>query len=874
MAERPLLALPRPNKLVPRPGKPPRESVPGISAGRQTQRLGPKFGRLSQVLPDPARLAELRDDPSAIVPERALVFEVTGTLTDFYRALGSIPGLELLGEEDGEQVADEDFAVVTKGERKTARAVPIRLYFTIPDTEALRELVRLWELFKAEQPLGYGKSQWKNVFEHLADVRPWGPKDRLTEETIANWTDRLDTAGEQPVRFEVEFWYRDQEARRRTAERGFAAELERLGGTSLDWAEISQIRYQAALVEVPAAVIQDLVAHPSVGLAKFDDIMVLRPQSVVGEPSSDLDAESEALLGPTAVAEPSRVVAALFDGVPLAGHSFLVGRLEIDDPDDFASEYGLAGEQRHGTAMASLVLHGDLNDTHPPVRHRLYVRPVMYPQQFRFDRRDEFFPADCLGVDLMWEAFRRMMEGEEAIPPNGAAVPASAPTVRIVNLSLGDPTRRFGGVMSPWARLIDYLAWKYNLLILVSAGNVTDAVPLPESATWGAFENATAEERQAEMLRGVLAERATRRLFSPSEANPLTIGACHDDNATPIGTPLMAIAPYVSRHLPNPSSALGLGFHRGVKPELLFPGGREQMRANRTHAPIEVKPVGSPVRYFGIKAAAPGGPGQTSFVTLHNGTSVATALAAHNAMRILESIEDMPSDPVYPTVDDHFHGVILKALLVHAARWDDETTELLRPIVDPGRSLHPEHVKDELTRFFGYGRPEIDRVLDCTVQRATLIGWGTIRDKEIDQYRVPIPTGLEGIRGFRAVTMTIAWPTPVNLSHRMYRMAKLKGSPGGDKNFSLGVDNAKVQPSHNAVARGTVFHRRWEGEKAVSFADNGNLLLNVSCKAAAGEMDADIMYGVAISMEVGQDIPVTVYEEVRTRLRAAVRVRP
>jgi hypothetical protein len=215
----------------------------------------------------------------------------------------------------------------------------------------------------------------------------------------------------------------------------------------------------------------------------------------------------------------------------------------------------------------------------------------------------------------------------------------------------------------------------------------------------------------------------------------------------------------------------------------------------------------------------------------------------------------MASDPVYPVVNDHFHGVVLKALLVHAARWDDETTEILRPIVDPRRSLHHEHLKDELTRLFGYGRPDIERVLDCTAQRATLVGWGTIRAKEIDQYHVPLPAGIEGIVGFRAVTMTIAWLTPVNPSHRMYRMAKLEGSPGGDKKFSLGVDNAKVQPSHNAVARGTVFHRRWEGANAVSFADNGNLLLNVSCKPAAGDMDADIMYGVAISMEVGRTFP-------------------
>jgi len=211
--------------------------------------------------------------------------------------------------------------------------------------------------------------------------------------------------------------------------------------------------------------------------------------------------------------------------------------------------------------------------------------------------------------------------------------------------------------------------------------------------------NAAADERQRQMLRGILAQRAARRLFSPSEAiNPLTIGGCHDDNAAANGTALMAVAPYASRHLPNPSSALGLGFHRGIKPELLFPGGREQVRSNKTHAPIEVKPVGSPTRYFGIKAAAPGGPGETNFVTLHNGTSVATALAAHSAIRVLESIEDMPSEPVYPAVDNHFHGVILKALLVHAARWDDETTEILRSIVDPNRSLHHEHVKEELTR--------------------------------------------------------------------------------------------------------------------------------------------------------------------------------
>jgi hypothetical protein len=140
MAERPILALPRPTKDRPRGGGRPMESVRGLSPERQGQRLGRKFDRLSETLPNPARLAELRSDPSAIVPERALVFEITGTLTDFYRAIRSI-GLEFLGEDEEEIEADADFAVTDKPEAD----VPVRLYFTIPDERALRELVSLWQ---------------------------------------------------------------------------------------------------------------------------------------------------------------------------------------------------------------------------------------------------------------------------------------------------------------------------------------------------------------------------------------------------------------------------------------------------------------------------------------------------------------------------------------------------------------------------------------------------------------------------------------------------------------------------------------------------------------------------------------------------------
>ena len=733
MAERPLLAMPRPQRRTPPAGRPPRKKTSSADATRQAERLGPKFERLEQALGDPDALGELRDDPSAIVPERALVFEVASEIADFYRAVRGVPGLEFLDEDEGDAVPDEDFYVPdnnrdgarveqlrlgfdedllnNKSDPRASKRVPRRFYFTIPDRKALEELVSLWQRFQRGETLGRGRTAWRDVFGHLTDVRPWGPQDRLTAEAVEDWRERLQCAPNTPIRFEAEFWYRNDEARRESAETAFTQKLRELGGQVLDRAVIGDIRYHAVLVEVAPEVIRDVINHPDVGLVAFDDVMLLRPQSMVSGPvEGDLEDVAEAN-GDENGAGADVPIAALLDGVPMAQHERLAGRLVIDDPDNFASKYGAAAEQRHGTAMASLILHGDLNapNPEPPVRRRLYVRPVMYPQPDGFGGGMEVMPPDRLGIDLIWRVFIRMFDGEGGEDP-------TAPTVRIVNLSLGDAKRRFAGVMSPWARLIDHLAWRYNILILVSAGNITERLPLENVDRWADFENTGPGKRQATLLRAILRHRANRRLLSPSEAvNALTVGAAHNDKLAPNGQGAMAVDPYTSPFLPNMSSALGLGFKRTIKPEILFPGGAEQVRANSNHAPIEVSLVTPPGNFFGIGAASPGPAGQTNRKLNMSGTSVATALATHGALRILEMLERLPDDPACPKIDPAYHAVILKALLVHSARWDSGTMNALKTIVTENRNLHWEHERDEISRFLGFGCPDIERVVDHAV---------------------------------------------------------------------------------------------------------------------------------------------------------------
>ena len=68
-----------------------------------------------------------------------------------------------------------------------------------------------------------------------------------------------------------------------------------------------------------------------------------------------------------------------------------------------------------------------------------------------------------------------------------------------------------------------------------------------------------------------------------------------------------------------------------------------------------------------------------------------------------------------------------------------------------------------------------------------------------------------------------------------------------------------------------MFHEIYEGEKAVSFVDDGHVLLSIFCREQAGALDQRIRYGVAVTIEAGEGI--AVYDEIRTRLGIPVGAR-
>jgi hypothetical protein len=514
--------------------------------------------------------------------------------------------------------------------------------------------------------------------------------------------------------------------------------------------------------------------------------------------------------------------------------------------------------------MASLIIHGNLDDDDEPLGSPLYVRPMLKPD----GSGRESIPDDELPVDMTWRAVRRMFEGD-------AGEPASAPTVRVINISIGDPEQCFHHLMSPWARMVDWLAWEYKVLFLISSGNHFDNVEVAH--TGRSFAALSVLERQSAILKKLDETVRMRRILSPSESmNCLTVGATHEDASRPNLTPM--------RHDPLPSgapctySAVGLGYGNSVKPDILAPGGRMfygEGNSNPSIPLLELRPEYATRFAPGIRVADPGNQGGLDAEGYSRGTSNATALSTHMVAKAHDILAELSSQSDRPELlDDEHAAVLLKALLVHSASWDDGT-DFMRSVLLP--DANDQDFRKYIARFTGHGRVRPERLLECTEERATLIGVGELipgKDGSAHEFEVPLPSSLSGVLQKRRFTVTLAWLTPLNFRNRKYRRASLYYT------FSEGLDSvlqaSRKHVDHHAVKRGTVQHEVFESadDTTVVIADGQLLTIKVNARPyATNRLDDPVPYALAVSLEVAEGVGLPIYSEVRAgiAIRAAIR---
>lgn len=862
MVERPLIILPEPSAAArARRGGGGGGPAP-LGQARQQQRLGPRLDELEAAFQ--ARRLTMRTTAAGLAPEDVLVLETAGAVEDFFKAASKIEGLEFLAEYDEEDIPpDDDFFVAKKGAHGEYRG---RVYLIFANQQAFRQLLNLWGAWQHSETFDHGLTKWRDVFALLRDIRPWSVRDRLEETgVLEDWRARLEWEREK-LPCEIELWFRSSEQQRGLAAASVRARVQELGGEVVSEAVIAEIHYHGLAVRLPITAVQDLLDEDrrgAVALVQAEQIQFFRASGqMAGRITVDQIARL-AQLPDEPLPDPAvPPVVALLDGLPLQSHQALTGRLSVDDPDDFGADYE-ARFRLHGTAMASLIIWGDLHAPGQPIPQPLYVRPIMQPFSqpgWNDLPPEERVSEELLIVDLIHRAVRRMFEGDGSEPP-------TAPNVSVINLSICIADRPFDGTMSPLARLVDWLSWKYSVLFLVSAGN--HGRPVELGRPWSEFAAASSKEIHEHIVKAVAAETRHRRLLSPAEGmNVLTIGAIHEDHdPAPVRANWVDPAKF---GFPSPVNAQGQGYKRSVKPDVLAPGGRAAFVRPLVGTATELT---LPRVSYGpgqLVATAGATPGDVTATVPNRGTSNATALMSRAAaflVPVLAELEEMEGGQALNQIAD---AVWLKALLAHGARWGEagDAYQALFKTPDNGNKL-----AEYLTRLLGFGRVDLDAVRECTRTRVTALAGGGLAAEHGAEHRFPLPPSLSGRRGWRRLVVTLAWMTPIHpLNHRWRRAHLWFASP--QSKLSVG-SNKHLQRSGadwQAVQRGTVQHEVFEGEKAAAFVDGDDVVIHVSCREDAKILGVTVPYALAITLEVDEAIGIDIYTEIQQRVQNRLRV--
>lgn len=863
-------------------GQPDRRKRHSVSSRTQAGRLGEALDESFKNILDRTDI-EVAEDPSALAPERALVIEIIGSPQRFVNTAAKI-GLEWLAEEvailrgvrsyfdpeqgyvDDDDEDDEDVSDSISDRREVDAwqtndesdddLLPGAIYLGMPTKDTFDLLRKLWDKYKAGEKAPDKHGDWWKLFGLLHQLRPWGPEDRVAEAARAKLSQERHEQDGEPLRVEIDLWYRGDAGVRDRVYNDFEALITQIGGSIIDALRIDDIRYHSVLVHLPPSAVDAIVAR-SGPIALDDDVMSIRPQSGFRFSIDELVSSAATVLDEAADEPQKPAIGALIDGWPVQNHVMLRNRLDVIALD-VADSKAPINRRFHGTAMASLILRGDLHDDRGPLDRRLKVVPVLLPEGAY-----ETPPRDKLALGIIYRAVTELKAGTGGQDPSG-------PDVVVINHSICDEAFGFSGSVSPWARLLDYLSWKHRVLFVVSAGNIRNTFELPNYPTGADMRAATPEHRRGELLRAIDASKSQRTIFAPAESvNALTVAAAHKDGST-LTLPGNLTDPYGDVAAPIIGSGLGHGFNRSVKPDVMLPGGRQVVHPTEG-ATLRVHGREHADRYGQSVATPDPNGGHLDFTRLSAGTSNAAALATRAGMLIGDVLDASPIMGETPWYKRETAPCVLKALIAHGASWGDLGQEMTDVHIAAG---HPGRRKEAVSRAIGYGLVDPGRVVEAGGHRVTLLGQDHIKQNQRHEWRIPLPDDLRLSTEFRRVVVTLAWLTPVSPNSSQYRTIALSllGDTGKSQLWD-GIKRNSFQPAVGFARRGTLIHAVYDGNRrAISFGENGDFVVNVQATSKMPNFTrVPIPYALAVTIEVADNINADIATSIKARVMSQAR---
>ncbi len=696
--------------------------------------------------------------------------------------------------------------------------------------------------------------QRKRFFDALLGIRQSSPAERAGPRL----GDDLDFSG---LRFlDVDFWYPGHEHMYLWGE-VFTAFAEHIGARVTDRPSVVAETMLLARVEVDAAGAKALLASDLVARVELPPTIELRVPISVGW--GDLTPDGEP--------EPDGPLACVVDSGVVSGHPLLSGRIVVEAADFDSGDDDAADLVGHGTHVAGIVVYGDIPDCIATGTWRPKVRLLSAKVMRRSQR------PDLQGI------FHAAFADEKRVETQLRDVVkrfSDEYGCRVFNLSFGNPEFVMEGQRQlPWACLLDELARKHDVVIVVSTGNVgSPAIPQVD----------TSDQFQQGVLDNLYTEE--HRLIDPASAvNALTVGAIsrsdtpspesnrEGERPSPVGGRKNGPAPFTRTGTLDTSGPRGP--NRAVKPELVAYGGNLRLALGQHWASNDRRLAEPSLNHAWVANRQ---------IRWDIGTSCAAPYVAHVCALIEHHYRDQ-----------EISANMIRALACHSAVVDPE-------IVDWIRGKPPNTAGEaRLLRVVGYGRPVVERALHSTDKRVVLMAEDEIAEDNIHVYQLALPDEFFAGRRRRFIRVTLAYDPPIR-GTRLDYMARTMSTKlvrglsaeriiellGADlsREYSQGDTRPRLSEEHSqGESRPTETLLEWSTVQSRVFTGEKESVFDRQCEAGATwhvvveahkrfdmpDEQPEQRYALVLSLEDEQntDVDVQLYEAVRQNLEVEVRER-
>jgi len=364
----------------------------------------------------------------------------------------------------------------------------------------------------------------------------------------------------------------------------------------------------------------------------------------------------------------------------------------------------------HGTAVAGAVVFGDL-------RRRV--------ETANFESAITVFSARMLDDDnrldddkLVINQIREAVERYRAPPYN----------CRVFNLSFGERKtfiEKSKGRQGAWAEVLDLIAVEYDVVFVVSAGNVDVKTNISDEA-----------EALLTSAGRHLLEPAHRLVDPATAAMAITVGAIAERATTT--TPRGARASDIRRPVapnagdPSPFTRVGPGVNKALKPEFVDDGGNLCWSGFGSSRKIHVDPASAMLLLSNQRRGIRG----------WFQYQVGTSFAAPHVSRVAAMLEHQ--------------------LKGHLGR--PPSANLIRAVLGAG-AVQTNDVDDHCgngatVKFTGYGKVDEDFALWSSDRRVVLFSEDEIPLDHFAMFEVPIPDEFLRLRGKKQLTAAVAYDPP------------------------------------------------------------------------------------------------------------------